>query len=142
MYGQASPFSPRSQRAGSAYARVGLETEVHVASPHRLIEMLFDGLLNAISQAEGAMQRGEREAKTNALMRAVRILDEGLKGGLNLEDGGELAGQLQGLYGYASLRLTQANLNNDLQALAEVRRLLEPVREAWSRIAPTAAQAA
>ena len=41
--------------------------------------------------------------------------------------------------GYIVLRLTRANLHNDDAALAECQRLIEPVREAWSRIASDAA---
>jgi flagellar protein FliS len=136
MYGQASPFTPRHYRPGNVYTRVGLETEVHDASPHRLIAMLFDGLLSAMAQAEGAIEAGQREIKTQALSRAVRIIDEGLKAGLNLEAGGALAAQLHGLYAYAGLRLTHANLHDDVEALREVRRLMEPVREAWDQIRP------
>ena len=136
MYGQASPFAPRHYRPSNMYSRVGLETEVHGASPHRLIGMLFDGLFDALAQAQGALAAGNRELKARALSRAVRIIDEGLKAGLNLEQGGELAQKLRELYSYTSLRLTQANLRDDLNLLLEVRELLLPVREAWSAIAP------
>jgi flagellar protein FliS len=100
--------------------------------------MLFEGLMTALAQAEGAIEAGQRDAKANALIRGVRILDEGLKAGLNLDEGGPLAEQLHGLYAYASLRLTQANLHDDVEAVREVRRLIEPVREAWGQIAPAA----
>ncbi len=136
MYGQASPFAPRHYRPGNVYTRVGLETEVYDASPHRLIALLFDGLLAALAQAEGAMQAGQREIKGHALGRAVRIVDEGLKSGLDLERGGPLAAQLQQLYTYAGMRLVQANLRDDVEAIREVRKLIEPVREAWTQIAP------
>lgn len=136
MYGQASPFSPRHQRPNNAYTRVGLETEVHDASPHRLIALLFDGLFANLAQAEGAMLSGQRELKTQALMRVVRILDEGLKAGLNMEEGGELALQLHGVYSFCTVRITHANLRDDLEALREVRRILTPVREAWGEITP------
>lgn len=142
MYGQASPFSPRHQRPNNAYTRVGLETEVHGASPHRLIALLFEGLFANLAQAEGAMLGGQRELKTQALMRVVRILDEGLKAGLNLEEGGELALQLHGVYNFCAVRITHANLRDDLEALREVRRILTPVREAWGQIAPVAEDSA
>jgi flagellar secretion chaperone FliS len=142
MYGNASPFASRLHRPGNVYTRVGLETEVHDASPHRLIAMLFDGFFSALAQAEGALLAGHRDLKANALTRAVRILDEGLKAGLNLGEGGALAGQLHELYAYASLRLTQVNLHDDLAGLREVRQLIEPVREAWGQIAPAAEQPA
>lgn len=136
MYGQPSPFAPNHYRPSHVYSRVGLETEVHQASPHRLIAMLFDGLFDALLQAQGALENGQRELKARALSRAVRILDEGLKAGLNMEAGGPLAVQLSELYTYAGLRLTRANLHDDLDIILEVRRLLEPVREAWRAIAP------
>ncbi len=138
MYGQASPFAPRHYRPSNLYSRVGLETEVHDASPHRLIAMLFDGLFSALAQAQGAIESGQRELKARALSRAVRIIDEGLKAGLNLAEGGPLALQLNELYAYATLRLTQANLRDDLEAILEVRTLLQPVRDAWGAIAPQA----
>jgi flagellar protein FliS len=118
------------------YSRVGLETEVHGASAHRLIGMLFDGLFDALAQAQGALSSGNRELKARTLSRAVRIIDEGLKASLNKEQGGELALQLTELYSYCCLRLTQANLRDDLSLLLEVRGLLLPVRDAWGAIAP------
>ena len=134
MYGQASPFAPRHYRPGNVYTRVGLETEVYDASPHRLIALLFDGLLAALAQAEGAMQAGQREIKGHALGRAVRIVDEGLSAPLNLEEGGALAADLRNLYTYIAMRLTQANLHNDEAALDECVRLIEPLRAAWTQI--------
>jgi flagellar protein FliS len=142
MFSPHSPFAPRHSRPAHAYNRVGLETEVDGASPHRLIQMLWDGLFDALARAEGALNAGHRDLKARALSQAVRILDEGLKAGLDLERGGPLAVQLRDLYAYASLRLTQANLRDDLDAIQEVRQILAPVREAWGQIAPTNAAAA
>ncbi len=136
MYGNmSSPFAARNQRA-TLYAKVGLETDVQAASPHRLVAMLFDGLYDAMAQASQAMQAGNVELKGRALSRAVRILDEGLRAGLDMS-AGQLAVDLRELYGYVCLRLTQANLRNDLDAIAECQRLLGPVREAWTAIGQT-----
>ena len=118
MYGNTtSPFAARTQRA-TMYSKVGLETDVHGASPHRLVSMLFDGVFDAMNQARGALQSGNNEIKNRALGRAVRILDEGLKAGLNLE-AGPLATDLRELYAYLCMRLTQANLHNDAAAIEE-----------------------
>jgi flagellar protein FliS len=51
---------------------------------------------------------------------------------------GTLAADLRDLYAYVSLRLLQANLNNDGAALDECRRLMRPIRDAWASIAPAA----
>ena len=139
MYGNTtSPFASRTQRA-TMYSKVGLETDVQGASPHRLVSMLFDGVFDAMNQARGALQSGNNEIKNRALGRAVRILDEGLKAGLNLE-AGPLATDLRELYAYLCMRLTQANLHNDAAAIEECQRILTPVREAWTAIGPSAEQ--
>ncbi|MFG6487389.1 flagellar export chaperone FliS [Roseateles sp. BYS78W] len=132
-----SPFAARNQSA-SMYAKVGLETDVHSATPHRLVTMLFDGIFDAMAQATQAIQAGNVELKGRSLSRAVRILDEGLRAGLDLS-AGQLATDLRELYGYVCMRLTQANLRGDLAAIQECQRLLSPVREAWAAIGNTPA---
>lgn len=127
-------FTSVNSRAASAYRRVAAETAVQGADPHQLVGLLFDALLQSIANARGAMARGDIPAKGAALGKAVRIIEEGLKAGLNLQQGGEIAANLHQLYGYSVLRLTQANLRNDIAALEEVVRLIEPVAESWKLI--------
>ena len=103
--------------------------------------LLFDGFNDAVAQAKTALAQGRIEAKCKAITRAARIVDEGLKAPLDAA-GGALTDNLQALYGYVTLRLTQANLGNDVEALDECVRLLEPVRSAWIAIGPAAGDAA
>jgi flagellar secretion chaperone FliS len=137
MYSNSSLGSPfaRPQGQSAAYRQVGVETGVAQASPHHLVQMLFDGLLESIAQAHGAMRQGAIDAKCRALGRAVRIVEEGLKASLDLRGGGVLAQDLADLYAYITLRLTQANLRNDARALDECTSLIQPLREAWLSIA-------
>ena len=127
-------FTQRSTRLASAYRQVAVETSIAQASPHNLIDMLFDGLLLAVGSARAHLQRGDIKAKCQQIVVAVRILEEGLQCGLNLEQGGRLAANLQSLYGYCVVRLTQANARNDDAALAEVIGLIEPVAAGWKQI--------
>lgn len=135
MYSTAlsSPFG-RAGSMANAYRQVGVETGVEAASPHRLIAMLFDGYLESLATARGAMRAGRIEAKGKAIGRAARIVDEGLKASLNVREGGQLARDLQALYEYLAMRLTQANIRNDEAILDECQRLMEPLREAWNDI--------
>ncbi|HEX3140621.1 MAG TPA: flagellar export chaperone FliS, partial [Rhizobacter sp.] len=91
-------FSAPSKRQLGAYQQVQVTTGVDGASPHRLVEMLFEGLLDSFAQARGAIRQGNIEAKGEAIGRAVRIIDEGLRAGLNMEAGGALAADLSDLY--------------------------------------------
>ena len=68
----------------SAYRQVGVETRVDGASPHQLVAMLFDGFMDALAAGPRRARSGNIEAKGRAIGRAVRIVDEGLKAGLNL----------------------------------------------------------
>ncbi len=117
------------------YNRVGVETDVLQASPHRLVQLLLDGANDAMTQSLGAIRAGNVEAKGKALSKAVRILDEGLKAALN-PSAGNLAHDLRDLYAYMSMRLTYANLHSDIAAVEECQRLMQPIREAWASIAP------
>ncbi len=132
-------FMQHGSRPASAYRQVGIETSVGRANPHDLVDMLFDGLLLAIGSARAAMQRGDVKSKCQQIVIAVRILEEGLKCALNLQQGGELAANLQDLYAYCVVRLTQANARNDDAALREVISLIEPVANGWKQISGFAA---
>jgi flagellar protein FliS len=127
-------FTSVTTRAASAYKRVGIETSVDGADSHQLINLLFDAVLQTIGAAREAMGRKDIATKGQAICKAVRILDEGLKGALNEESGGEIARNLSSLYDYCCTRLTLANLNNDDALLVEVQRLIEPVASAWKQI--------
>ena len=127
-------FTSVNSRAASAYKRVSADTGVSTADPHQLVGMLFDGLIQSLNAARGAMERGEIETKGMAIGKAVRILEEGLKGGLNMAQGGDLAKNLNGLYGYAVQRLTLANLRNDRALVTEVIGLIEPLAGSWKQI--------
>jgi flagellar protein FliS len=139
MFASSYPNSTRSRPLrGSLYQQVGVETGLAGASSHQVIAMLFDGYLEAIAQARGALAGGDHAAKGLAIGRAVRIVEEGLRAGLNLRAGGALARDLDDLYGYLSMRLTLANLRNDDATLDECQRLMQPLREAWMAIADSA----
>jgi flagellar secretion chaperone FliS len=124
-------YPATSKRQIGAYQQVHVTTGVDGASPHRLVSMLFEGLLQSFAQARGAIRSGDIETKCRAINRSVRIIEEGLKAGLNLQEGGRLAANLHDLYAYITLRLTHANLHNDEQAIEECTQLIEPVSRAW-----------
>ncbi len=142
----ASPHMVRSatQRRQSAglYQQVGVESQLANASPHALVAMLFEGFMEALAQARGAIRSGDAAAKGMAIGRAVRILEEGLRAGLDVRAGGSLARDLGDLYAYVTHRLTLANLRNDEAAVAECQRLMQPLRDAWLAIGATASSSA
>ena len=142
MFAPAAVYSATANAFAGTYRQIGVETGVPGASPHQLVTMLFDGFNDAVAQARIAMLQGQIEIKGKAIVRAVRIVEEGLVSGLDLDAGGKIADDLMGLYGYVTRRLTHANLHNDPTALDECVRLMEPLRSAWVAIGTSAAAVA
>jgi len=134
-------FSPGHSGA-NAYARVGVETGVMGASPHRLIVMLYQGARQAIAQARMHIQQGNVPARGEAIGKAIQIVESGLQQSLNVEAGGEIAERLEALYGYMSRRLLEANVKQSEAMLVEVDGLLATLEEAWIGIAPEIARMA
>jgi flagellar protein FliS len=124
--------------AAQAYARIGLETGVAAASPQRLIVMLYDGALAALSEARGHMSAGRTAQKGRALGKAISIVDEGLKAALDVSQGGDIARSLMDLYDYVGRRLLLANLRDDVTLIDEATRLLGELRGAWATLAERA----
>lgn len=125
----------------NAYTNVGLETSVTTADPHKLILLLYQGALLAISTAKNQMLRKDIAAKGKYISQAIMIIEEGLKASLDKNAGGELAQNLSNLYDYMSQRLLIANLKNDVSALDEVSRLLSELKGAWEEIRPAVTSA-
>ena len=117
------------------YQSVGAEAAVTDADPHHLIQLLLQGVLDRIAAAKGHMQRGEVGPKGECVGKAINIVG-GLRGSLNREAGGEVAGNLESLYDYVELRLLEGNARNDPAALDEAARLLSEIKSAWDAIAP------
>ncbi|HZX52949.1 MAG TPA: flagellar export chaperone FliS, partial [Pseudomonas sp.] len=98
-----------------------------------LIQMLMEGGLTRIAQARGAMERQQTAMKGELIGKAIGIIG-GLREGLNLEQGGEVAANLDRLYEYMANRLLEANVQNDMAPLDEVAGLLRNVKSGWDVI--------
>ena len=143
MFANTHSSRPGARRhPGGLYQQVGVESQLLGATPHHMVAMLFDGFMEAVAQARGALRNHDIVAKGRAIGRAVGILEEGLRAGLDLRAGGSLARDLDDLYRYVVMRLTVANLHNQESALAECQQLIAPLQQAWASIGPSAAEAA
>ena len=122
---------PTGSQSVRSYADIGLETQVLGASPERLITLLYLGARAAIGQARIHQQEGRVAERGAAISKAIKIVDEGLKTGLNMEAGGEIAANLARLYDYIVRTLLTANLKADAEQLDIADRLLADLAEAW-----------
>jgi flagellar secretion chaperone FliS len=112
------------------YQQVSIQSSIMDASPHRLIQMLMEGVLEKIALAKGGLANNNIASKCENIGKAISIID-GLQASLNKEEGGELAENLDNLYDYMSRRLVVANLRNDGSILDEVASLMVEIKMGW-----------
>jgi flagellar protein FliS len=122
-----------NQKAIAAYGDVKVTTGVASANGVQLIQMWFDGLLESLAATKGHIQNGAIAEKGKSIARASRIVI-GLQGALDFERGGDLATNLNELYGYVTRRLLHVNARNDLDALEEIFGLMNEIRSAWEGV--------
>jgi len=130
-----------ARNALQQYNKVGVQSGIENADPHRLVQMLMEGALSKIASANGYMRRGESAEKGRNVSRAISII-EGLRASLDLKTGGMIAENLDGLYEHMMRRLFEANTRNDPAILDEVYNLMYEIKQGWDAIAahPTPAE--
>ena len=115
------------------YQNVNVETKVNVASPHTLVAMLLDGVLDKLAKAHGYLQRNEISAKGQEISSAIKILDT-LRVSLDMEKGGEIANNLHDLYEYMANRLLEANRDSNPDIIREIQTLISEIKTGWDSI--------
>jgi flagellar protein FliS len=98
--------------------------------------MLFEGAVAAISEARIRLARGDIAGRGAAISKAIAIVEQGLRGSLDLARGGEIASRLEALYRYIVSRLLHANLHAQEKPLEEAGTLLSELQTAWAQISP------
>jgi len=120
-----------SQDPVNAYKEIQIKT----ANQIRLIVMLYDGAIRHANLAIDAFREGHRgyDVINKHIIAAQDILSE-LMASLDFEKGGMLARNLFSLYSFMNRRLLEGNLSKDPAPLAEVKKMLGDLREAWDEI--------
>jgi len=115
------------------YKKINTQSGIENANPHRLVQMLMEGVLEKVAIAKGHLERGNIEQKGRNISWAISIIG-GLQASLNKEVGGEISENLDALYEYMTTRLIEANLHNDSEILDEVSKLMKEIKEGWDGI--------
>jgi flagellar protein FliS len=97
--------------------------------PYQLILKLYEGLLKYLSFVENAIEAENVEEKFEYVNRSIAIFDE-LRNILDFE-GGDVAYYLDGLYLYQIETLFSAGVDNNLSAIAQVKKVVTGLIEAW-----------
>lgn len=114
-----------------SYRQIATQT----APPGQLVLMLYEGAIHRLERAlPGFDMEDPAEANMvvhNNLQRAQDIIRE-LSNSLNLEQGGEFAAKMRGLYDYFDRRLWESDLKKEREGVDEVIKHLNRLRDAWS----------
>lgn len=120
------------QKNLKAYKTNVLEAEMSVADPHRVIQLMMNGLLERLAMAKGAIDRKDYEAKAVAISKAQAIIN-GLQDSIDMTQG-EISERLYALYDYMKQRVMDASINMNKQPLDEVANLMITIKIAWDKI--------
>jgi flagellar protein FliS len=120
-------------RAASAVAAKYKTVQVQTCSPAQLVLLLLEGVLRFAAEADTAVQARDRARAGERIGRCHAILEE-LAGGLDMTDTTGLCENLMGVYGFAMRRLTEANLKQDREILAEIPKVIRPIRDGWAEL--------
>lgn len=109
------------------------QQSIMTAPPERLVVMLYDGAIRFFFQAAAAMREDALATAAERLDRGEAIVDHLLQT-LDMEQGGEIAQRLEGIYVFSKRLLMEARLERDADKIDLVRGYLTELREAWAQI--------
>lgn len=115
------------------YRQNHVEGSIETATPHRLVQMLMEGVQEKLIAAKGFMASNNIAKKGEHISWAISIIDS-LRACLNDELGGEVAQNLRRLYDYMEARLLEANIKNDPAVIDEVGQLMAQIKMGWDSI--------
>lgn len=115
------------------YQNAYKKAAVNTLDQNKLIIMLYDGAIKNASFAVEHIKSGEIEKVHNCLIKTKNIVTE-LMATLNMEQGGDIAKNLQSLYSYMFSQLIEANMEKKTGPIIIVIDLLKELRAAWVQI--------
>ena len=108
--------------------------QIMTASPAMLVFMLYEKTIGCLREAVKSIESGEIERRWQANKKAMEIIDH-MRMTLDIEAGGVIAANLDGIYGYLLRELPNVDLKNDAAPARDGIKLLEPLCDSWRQIA-------
>jgi flagellar protein FliS len=116
-----------------AYKSVGVKDDLAVADPHRVIQLLMQGVLENMAKAKGCIERKDYAGKSATISKAMTIISA-LQGSLDMEAGGEISENLWSLYDFMNNHLILASREKSIAKIDEIIDLMLTIKTAWDQI--------
>ncbi len=117
-----------NQEAREAY----LATQIMTATPQKLRLMLIDGAIKSATQTIDCWREDEHEEGSERLILCRQIISELLSS--IRQDSSEISKNATNLYAFLFRALTEAQMENDIERLQNVIRILEVERDTWQQV--------
>ncbi len=117
------------------YKEIELDTEIMQASPHRLVQMMFEKCMDGIIISRQLMRENDTPKKCHMLTKVINIICH-LRDTLDMENEEcrELSTHLKNVYDYIEHQLIMANLKNEPIYLDNAMKHLQRISAAWDKI--------
>ena len=112
------------------YRAIDIECELLSSTPHRVVQMLMEGVMERLSLALGCMQRADVVGVGKNITQTIDLIGE-LRASLDFEQGADIATRLDGLYVYMTSSLLEAQLDSDSEKILFVRNLMSEIKGGW-----------
>ena len=121
----------------------GLETDLSVADGHRVIQLLYQGLIDAIVRAKASIENNDINQKAKQIDKALRIvagLDTSIMYDPKDANQAAVAKNFKNLYAIFTDRLMLASSKLSTEPLDEILVYARQVKAAWDQIPESAKQ--
>lgn len=120
--------------ASARYQSVDIASRIEGATPHQLVQVMYEELLKALDAMAVAVRRNDFGQRGERQSRALAILS-GLETSLDFDKGGEIAAGLVAIYREARRLVIAAGRENDANRVQQARDMLFEIATAWDAIA-------
>lgn len=120
------------------------KAQLNTASPGQRVVLMYEGLLKELKKAEHCIKNINKdiqniEASHNSIALSEQIILE-LKLALDIDNGGELAKNLDNLYEFWIVQLSEANTKKSSEILSPIIDMVEELKNTWREAAKKARQ--
>lgn len=131
-----SPYNnsaPKKAQALNAYQNLELSSRIEMASPIHLVILLYEEIIQSLKVLKYA-QDAQLSHKANAEISRSKMILVSLIGSLDLQDGGELAVTLHGIYRASLAKLVKITNQSDSRSCDDLIDGFENLLVSWRSI--------